>query len=292
MLCASGFVVSAEKHGIYELVHRSSNGYEETLTAVADALQESNFSVHTRHEVKVPNDAHSAHVFVLTSPAYRTLAEAESPRTISAQVLRVAVYTWGDNLDTMVNIANPVAQAMVFYAKSDNYDALVKMAEDVAGDIRATLSTLPGESVQIPQSPMRTEKHYRKFKGDGPARMMARFRTFQKSQLVIHEIADKSVNDIANAVVQTLRKTDVSDASKSVGWEPLVQIPFSKDAVYIGVTNPYIENKMIRINSRFRSDGKFETAPFPGVDHVSALPNEILVIREEVELHHLRISEA
>jgi hypothetical protein len=52
------------------------------------------------------------------------------------------------------------------------------------------------------------------------------------------------------------------------------------DAVYIGLTNPYIEDKMVRINSRFRKDGKSEMSPYPGVDHVTALPTDVLIIKE------------
>ncbi len=46
------------------------------------------------------------------------------------------------------------------------------------------------------------------------------------------------------------------------------------------LTNPYIEDKMIRINSRFRKDGKSELSPYPGVDHVAALPTEVLIVKE------------
>ena len=37
---------------------------------------------------------------------------------------------------------------------------------------------------------------------------------------------------------------------------------------------------MVRINSRFRSEGKSEAAPYPGVDHVTALPTEVLVVND------------
>ncbi|MDH5511740.1 MAG: hypothetical protein OEY27_00855, partial [Gammaproteobacteria bacterium] len=42
----------------------------------------------------------------------------------------------------------------------------------------------------------------------------------------------------------------------------------------------YTENKCIRINSDFRSDGKSDDAPYPGVDHSPALPLEVLVIND------------
>jgi len=52
------------------------------------------------------------------------------------------------------------------------------------------------------------------------------------------------------------------------------------DAVYIGITNPYIEDRMVQINSRFRSDDKSDLSPYPGVDHVAALPAEVLILKD------------
>ena len=37
---------------------------------------------------------------------------------------------------------------------------------------------------------------------------------------------------------------------------------------------------MISINSRHRKDGKSDAAPYPGVDHVSALPTDVLVVKD------------
>ena len=277
----SGIAASANvKYGIFELINQASGSYEETVTAVGEALEASNLTVHAQHEVRVPEQKQRAHVFILTSPDYRALAGEESARTISAQVLRVAVYTWGDEQQTLINMANPVPQEMVFYAGSDNYDALVAGAAKAAADIRGALSAIPGDAVSVQQSPLRTEKHYRKFKGDGPARMMAKFRTFRKSQLLIHESSEFGVAEVTEAVTTALEKSTAQDVERPDDWDPIVQIPFGENAVYIGVSNPYIEDRMIRINSRFRSDGKSDNAPYPGVDHVAALPTEILILKE------------
>lgn len=277
----SGVAQSADEYGIFELLNEASGSYAETLAAVDTALQESNLTLHAQHEVRVPDQKQRAHVFVLTSPDYQALAVNESPRTVSAQVLRVAVYTWGDDQKTRVNMANPVPHAMVFYAGSTNYDKLVAGAGRAASDIRKALSGVPGESVSVQQSPQRTEKHYRKFKGDGPARMMAKFRTFRKSQLVIHEAEESDFTEVTATVTTALAAAKAEGIDEPVAWDALVQIPFGENAVYIGVSNPYIEDRMIRINSRFRSDGKSDDAPFPGVDHVAALPTEILILKDE-----------
>ncbi len=278
----TGIAASADdEYGIFELINRTSGSYEETLAAVGDALEASNLTVHGHHEVRVPEQKQRAHVFVLTSPDYRAIAGNESPRTVSAQVLRVAVYTWGDEQRTLINMANPVPHAMVFYAGSDNYDKLVAGARKAAAEIRESLSGIPGDAVSEQQEPQRTEKHYRKFKGDGPARMMAKFRTFQKSQLLIHEADSNGFAEVLATVTAAIAGSTAQDVEEPDGWDQLVQIPFGETAVYIGVSNPYIEDRMIRINSRFRSDGKSDNAPYPGVDHVAALPTEILILKED-----------
>jgi uncharacterized protein (DUF302 family) len=287
-ICAIAFLslvstaaLAADKYGIFESIHQSSADYDTTVQAVAEALEKSAFVVHARHEVRVPDEAQKAHVFVLTSPEYQALAENESPRTVSAQVLRVAVYTWGEDQQTLVNMANPVPHAMLFYAQSDNYDALLEGADGAAGGIRAALAELPGEAVSGAQASKRTEKHYRKYKGDGPARMMTKFRTFRKSQLLIHETDEAAFDATVAAVQQVLEESKISDAEESTGWEPIAKIAFGDDVTYYGISNPYIEDKMIRINSGSRKDRKSDSGAYPGTDHVAALPTEILIVKEE-----------
>ena len=269
-----------EKIGIFELVHESSQTFDETIASLDKALSNSSLVVHGTHDVSVPDSRHRARVYVLTSPRYAERAMSESPRTISAQVLRVAVYTSGDKQTTYVNMANPVAHAMVFYAGSDDYEALIAAARQAADDIRTTVASVPGRALSTQREPMRSEKHYRKYKGDGPARMMAKFRTFEKSQLVIATDENNNVDQVVEQVEAALRGRAVADANDTQGWERVTTIRLRDDAVYIGVTNPYIEDKMIRINSRFRKDGKSELSPYPGVDHVAALPTEVLVVKE------------
>jgi len=272
---------AADEIGIFELVHKSSLSFEETLTAVEAALRGSPFKVHAVHEVRVPEQKQRASVIVLTSPGFMKAASGEPPRTVSAQILRVAVYTWGEDQQTLVNMANPVAHAMIFYAESDSYDALVAAARQAGDDIRSILSGLAGEAVSIPQSPLRSENHYRKFKGDGPARMMTKFRRFEKSQRPLVEASADEFDATVIAVAEKLANSEVSDSAETTGWEQMVQIPIGENAVLFGLSNPYIEDKMIGINSRFRSDGKTDNAPYPGVDHVAALPTEVLVVRDE-----------
>ena len=99
-----------------------------TMAVVDAAFATSGLMLHATHDVRLPDDTHKARVYVLTSPAYADAAKDEVPNTVSAQVLRIAVYTSGDEQKTWINMANPVAHAMVYYANSPNYDALLGAA--------------------------------------------------------------------------------------------------------------------------------------------------------------------
>jgi len=271
---------AAAKFAVFETIHHSSVSFEETTTAVEAGLRSSGLELHAVHDIRVPEGVQEARIYVLTSPDYMAAASSESPRTVSAQVLRVAVYTFGEDLQTFVDMSSPRAHAMVFYTDSDSYDDLLDAADRAAQEIRDAVSSVPGEAVSVPHGPMRTERHYRRYKGDGPARMMAKFRTFRKSQLEIGSAEASAFDETVSRVAAKLASSTVADASESEGWEIVTQISIGEDSVYFGLTNPYIEDNMIRINSRFRSDGKSDTAAFPGVDHVTALPTEVLIIRE------------
>ena len=245
-----------ESIGIFETLRESSVSFSETTGAIESALagSETELVLHASHVVRVPDDMHQAKVYVLTSPAYAGAAAGESPRTVSAQVLRIAVFTSGDEQKTFINTANPVAHAMVFYADSSNYDSLVAASKDAAAKIRELVANVPGKAVTYPAGPSRTEKKYRKFNGDGPAKMMAKWRNWQESQLLIEEGAAAEFDAIVEKVAAAFAAGAVSDASESTGWDVITQLRLADDAVYFGLSNPYIEDKMIRINSSFRSE--------------------------------------
>ncbi len=269
-----------DKIGIFETIHESSVSFLETNEAIESAFADSGLVLHGSHHVRVPEGAHQAKIYILTSPQYVQAAASEAPRTISAQILRIAVFTSGDEQQTYVNMANPVAHAMVYYSQSPNYDDLIAAAQSAAEEIRQLVSVVPGESVSRQMKPLRTEKHYRKYKGDGPARMMAKFRTWKKSQLLIEEDKAENFDAVVDRVVARIEAGEISDETFPYGWEKLALIRVRDDAVYIGLTNPYIENRMVHINSQFRGKDKSELAPYPGVDHVAALPTDVLIVRE------------
>lgn len=266
--------------GIFETILESRDSFSLTTQALEQAIGGSKLVLQAAHDVRVPGNKHKARLYVLTSPAYVEAAAAESPRTASALILRVAVFTSGDQHNTFVNMANPVPHAMIYFAESPNYDALVAAAGRAANEIRGLVKTIPGQAVSVQREPLRSEKHYNNFKGDGPARMMAKFRTWDKSQLELLEDSADNFDAVVAMVVANLGDDEISDSSEATGWEVVSNIQLRDDVVHIGLTNPFIEDRMIGINSRFRKQGKSDLSPYPGVDHVAALPTELLIVKE------------
>jgi hypothetical protein len=266
--------------GIFEAILESKESFSETTQALEQAIEGSALVLQASHDVRVPGNKHKARLYVLTSPDFVAAAASESPRTASALILRVAVFTSGDQHNTFVNMANPVPHAMIYFAESSNYDALLAAAGDAAGALRKLVREIPGEVVSVQREPMRSEKHYNKYKGDGPARMMAKFRTWDESQLELFEDSAENFDAVVEKVLANLANDEVSDAAEATGWEVVSNIRLRDDVVHIGLTNPFIEDRMIGINSRFRKEGKSDLSPYPGVDHVAALPTELLIVKE------------
>ena len=149
-LLAAPFSFAADdKIGIFETIRAANVSFEEATAALDTAFETSGLVLHATHDVRVPDATHKARVYVMTSPTYADVARDESPTTISAQILRLAVYTQGADQKAYINMANPVAHAMVYYSGSSNYDALLAAAQAAADEIRALVSAVPGEAVSV-----------------------------------------------------------------------------------------------------------------------------------------------
>jgi hypothetical protein len=139
--------------------------------------------------------------------------------------------------------------------------------------------------------PTRTEKTLNKFNGDGPAKMMAKWRNWEDSQLSAIDDKPENFAAVVDRVEKSLAASKDKGADDSSGWTLVTKIPVGANAVYFGISNEYTESKCIRINSDFRSDGKSDDAPYPGVDHATALPLEVLVINDGKNVHVVQYGE-
>jgi hypothetical protein len=271
---------AADDVGIFERILEASGSFEETTIALEKGLAESKLTLYAKHDLKTPEGVQKARVYVLTSPVYLEAAKSAPANAASAQILRLAVYQFGAGKKTAINMANPVAHAMVYYAELKDYPQLLTAAKAAAQELREVASKVPGKAVTVQLEPTRGEKTLNSFNGDGPAKMMAKWRNWQESQNVVLEAKSDEFAVTVDRVEKALTASKDKGADDASGWKLITKVPVGSNVMYFGISNDYTENKCVRINSDFRSEGKTKDAPYPGVDHAAALPLEVLVIND------------
>jgi hypothetical protein len=280
-----------QEYGIFERISEATGSFEDTTAAFEKSLSESKLTLQAKQDLNTPEGAQKARVYVLTSPAYLEAAKAMPANTISAQILRVAIYQYGEGKATHINMANPVAHAMVFYAGTKEYPQMIAAAKAAAQEIKDVAAKVPGKAVADQIGPKRSESALNKFNGDGPAKMMAKFRNWSESQQVAFSDKPENFQATVSKVEALLAASPDKGEGDASGWRMVSKVPVGTNAVYFGISNAYTENKCIRINSDFRSEGKAKDAPYPGVDHASALPLEVLVINNGKDVHVVQYGE-
>jgi hypothetical protein len=268
------------RYGMFERISEASGSFDQTVAALEAVLQASPLTLQGKMDLALDPKDQRSRVYVLTSPDFQAAAADEAPNTVSAQILRLGVYESGRGRKTQIDMANPVANAMVFYAGSKNYDRLVAAARAAAQQLRDVAAKVPGTAVSVPLEPMRTEAALKQFDGDGAARMMSHWRTWSESQRTIFSDRPENFAAAVERVERALRAGADKGATDPSGWRLVSEVRLGPNAVYFGLTNAYTENKCVRIDSDFRSDGKADDAPLPGVDHAAALPLEVLVYND------------
>lgn len=264
--------------GIFEKILESSSSFDETVTAFEKALDQSTLTLHATYNFNESNvNGQKSRLYLFTSPEYKNAAINEQPNTISAQIIRVAIYEYGAGRNTVINMMNPVAHAMVYYENSKSYSKLLSAANIVSENIRAIVTNIPGKVVSVQLPPLRTEKAYNNFNGDGPAKMMTMWKNWEESQDELFESSSLSL--AVSKIESTLSNSKIGGVDECIGWKIISKIEIG-DAVYFGITNDYTENRTTSINSDFRSVGKSEDAPLPGIDHTPAHPMEIIVYKD------------
>ncbi len=264
--------------GIFEKILNATGSFEETTSAFETALDESNFTLHAKYDFNTSNSGgQKSRLYILTSPIFMDMAKNEASNTVSAQVIRVAIYEYGEGRKTFINMTNPVAHAMVFYEDSKSYKVLVSAAKSTSDEIKAIVANVPGQIVSEQLPPLRDEDDLNDFNGDGPAKMMAMWKNWESSQDVLFK--EKTMEAAVTKVENIINNSKDAGAKNCEGWRILTKIKF-KDAVYFGITNDYTENRTTSINSDFRKKGKSDDAPLPGIDHTPAHPMEIIIYKD------------
>ncbi|NOX08227.1 MAG: hypothetical protein GXP22_01845 [Gammaproteobacteria bacterium] len=280
-----------QEYGIFERILAASGDYTSTVAAFEKALAASSLTLHAKRDIYVPEGKQRAKIYIVTSPAYMAAAAGEEANTASAQILRIGIYEYGPGKKTFINMANPVAHAHVFYSEGDNLNKMLAAANKVAAEIRAIAAQVPGTPERKQLEPIREVDALEGFNGDGPAKMMTGFSDFEGNQNPMVEDEENFAEVVAKVEKAIKAAPESGDVDESSGWTLLTKIQVNPNAVYFGIINDYTQDRTLRINSDFRSDGKTDDAPIPGVDHITAMPMEVLVLNMDGEVSVIQYGE-
>jgi uncharacterized protein (DUF302 family) len=268
---------AADKIGIFQKIVEADGDFAETTATLEQSIANSSLELLGKMDIAVPDDAQKCRTYVLTSPAFNQAAMGSlSPDAISALVLRIGVYEADGKVH--VNIANPDALANVYFEGESARDSLMAASSAAKKELIQVIQAVEGKVVNAQQEPVRKAKKYRGYNGDGPAKMMAKFRDFRESLLTAKEAdgstsLDQIIDEIKNNAAASLQ----ADAQK--GWKVVAAKKFSDKAAWVGITNIYTETKCVNINSDFRFGDKTDNNRYPGVDHAPAMPLEVVIYK-------------
>lgn len=269
--------VAKDKIGIFQKVLETPRSFAETTTALEQSIAGSNLELLGRTDIAVPEDAQKSRTYVLTSPSFNQVALGKmAPDEVSVLILRIGVYEAYGKVH--VNIANPEALANVYFADEKQKDALMGAAAAAKNQLIKVIRAVPGIPTDEQQEPTRKAKKYRGYNGDGPAKMMAKFRDFRESILTAKEVDGSTPID---AIIDELKNNAAGSlaADKEKGWEVVAVKKFTDDLAWMGIQNAYTGLKCININSDFRFGDKTDDTKYPGVDHAPAMPMELLILK-------------
>jgi hypothetical protein len=265
--------------GIFQKVLEADDDFATATAALEQSIAGSSLELLGKMDVTVPDDAQRCRAYVLTSPAFNQAAIGKMKSdALSALVLRIGVYEAYGKVH--MNIANLDALAHVYFEGEKGRDSLMAAANAAKKELIQVVQAVPGKVVNEQQEPVRKAKKYQGYNGDGPAKMMAKWRDFRESLLTAREVdgatgLEAIIDEIKNNAAQSLQ----ADAEK--GWKVVAVKNFDNQAAWVGISNTYTEMKCVNINSDFRFGDKTDDTQFPGVDHAPALPLELLIYKGE-----------
>ncbi len=280
LLALSGpAIADRDAVGIFQKVLEADDDFAKATAALEQSIAESSLELLGKMDVTVPEDAQKCRTYVLTSPAFSQAALGQMKSdALSVLMLRIGVYEVYGKVH--MNIANLDALARVYFEGEKTRDSLFVAAAAAKKELIRVIQAVPGKVVNEQQEPIRKARRYRGYNGDGPAKMMAKWRDFRESLLTAKEVdgatgLDAIIDEIKDNAAQSLQ----TDAEK--GWKVVAVKNFDNRAAWVGISNTYTELKCININSDFRFGDKTDDTQYPGVDHAPALPLELLIYKGE-----------
>jgi len=244
---------AARTQGVYvNTIEGMKADMAQTATKVESALKGAGFTVLASFENGAPEGCkYRAMTIVFTNEAYAARVISGGPDKGFALPLRVSLYEDARGLN--VAVMNPVSVNRTIFQNGSMDEPAQKVVDEVAAALK---SVGPVSAKQIGQ--LRDDGSITGM-GGGPF----------PEKVVPVAASNKSLAEMADALVKGI--TDKN------GWHAIYTYKPSEGVVIVGVTNRKTEGRAFGIagESRATSANKF-----PGLDHASAFPVEIVIYKK------------
>ena len=262
--------------GVYlRLLQAPAGSFEQVASALPNAVQREGWQLLTSYDAASGPCRFHARVYVVQVPEYTKAVLRRGAQAAFALPVRLAVYE--DELGVHLAVANPQSLARTLVADS-GFEA---PPAELVGALRSMVAAgFPGRPVAEPYGQLRSQGLIEKTMGivaGGP---------FPNKIETVATFRGRTPAEIAERIALRARA-----ASGRWGLHVVYRQDFPESgAVLIGLTGSAMETRSYAIVGAGNDDRRKGFA-CPGLDHATAFPLEVLVVREGSDVKVLVIDE-
>jgi uncharacterized protein (DUF302 family) len=263
--------VHAEEYGVYvKVAEKIAGPYDELVRNAETVLNKDGRQVLASYDAAVPEGCRfRAHTIVFSSPDYDRKIMSHGPTAVFALPLRISIYS--NEQGTNISFLNPASLNRTVLGDTVEKDLSISKMNELS----ALLATAGKGVVVNQQLGEIRSKGYVGGMGGG---------AFSDQIVEIYKGADTGSNfhDIAAKVKEGI-------LSNKKGWRLVYTFEPAENVIVYGVDNRKTEARAFEIAGERRAS---VTNPCPGIDHASAFPIEVAVLKDRgmvrvVTLHEM-----
>lgn len=298
----------ASEHGIYLMTNKSVNEDIETVVRkITTSIKQSNFSLlhssqsHVPDYVREDSTEHcgfKAHLIVVSSPSYTRMLTSYHSKYLVAGFIKIGIYETPEGVNVVITdletINRIVFNDLYENDQEDIYKEVIAKTIVYKEKIVDMLHySVEGEKVKLSMPPIRDDEDLEESSRDmfmmvGPLTLFTDEDQFPEIYSVPDTDGFEGLLKLKNELKENLNlyeptKDDVEyrwyPNKSDLTWEIISEIRSpNNDAILLGLTRPRTEAVSFNIAGASRED---DINMCPGIDHVSAYPIEVLLIRED-----------
>jgi hypothetical protein len=297
------FQVIASKHGIYLKTHELiKKDISKVTTSVVDLLKENSYEILFNGKLTTPDYVKKekeelcgfkANLIVFSSEKYRDILTLFGNKYLIGGFLRVGIYENENGVNIIIidpeTIARIIFNDLYENDKEKEYNKIVTKMTEFKNNLITLLHTLNmGKKVTTVMEPIRDDDDLAESSKD--MFMMVGPMTFFNDEEQFPEIysSQKSISEVQTFFESNIKKFIPTDEDKEYRWSPnpekdlhwkIISKTSSNDgkALLLGITRPRTEGVSFHIAGVSREN---KTNRCPGIDHATAYPIEILIIKD------------